>query len=116
MLIYNDMSVKLYIEMKKKSLDISEYPLCITLVPIEVIAGELSNTIQIHHIPIEENHFSGIEEDFSEEHLEDKPKPIIMDPLHRDVEERQLYWDKNTITSVMKHYEIRHRFQFKVNR
>ncbi|KAM3375113.1 hypothetical protein P3S68_013827 [Capsicum galapagoense] len=114
--IYNVMSVKLYMEMKKKSLDINEYPLCITLVPVEFTAGELSNDIQIHHISIEANRFSSIEDDFSEEHLEDEPKPIIMDPHHRDVEERQLYWDKNTITSVMKHYEIRYRFQFKVNR
>ncbi|XP_075099824.1 uncharacterized protein LOC142176365 [Nicotiana tabacum] len=29
--IYNDMSVRLYMEMKKKNLDITEYPLCITL-------------------------------------------------------------------------------------
>ena len=31
MTIYNDMSVRLYMEMKKKNVDINEFPLCITL-------------------------------------------------------------------------------------
>ncbi|KAM3288157.1 hypothetical protein P3S67_021587 [Capsicum chacoense] len=110
--IYNDISVKLYMQMKKKSLNINEYPLCITPIPIEFSAGELSDPIQI----IEANHFPAIENDFAEEHLEDETKPIIIDPLYRDFEEGQLYWDKNTITSVMKHHAIRHRFQFKVKR
>ncbi|KAF3685060.1 hypothetical protein FXO37_00999 [Capsicum annuum] len=57
-----------------------------------------------------------IKDDFSEEHLEDEPNPIIMDPLYRDVEEGKPYWEKNTITSFMKHHAIRHRFQFKVKR
>ncbi|KAM3290610.1 hypothetical protein P3S67_018899 [Capsicum chacoense] len=83
--------------MKKKNLDINEYPLCITLIPIEFPAGELSDSIQI----VKENYFPTIEDDFCEEHLENEPKPIIMDPLYRDVEEGQLYWDKNTISSVM---------------
>ncbi|XP_047253730.1 uncharacterized protein LOC107844502 [Capsicum annuum] len=55
-----------------------------------------------------------MEDNFSEEGMEEQPKSIIKDPLHRDVEEGQLY--KNTITSVMKHYPIRERFQFKVKR
>ncbi|KAM3221256.1 hypothetical protein P3L10_020524 [Capsicum annuum] len=114
--IYNSMSVRLYMEIKKKRLKINEYLLCITLVPVQFTAYELSTDIQIHHIPIVANHFSDIEDDFSEEHLDDEPNPIIMDPLHWDVEERQPYWNKNTITSVMKHYAIRHKFQFKVNR
>ncbi|KAM3322970.1 hypothetical protein P3S67_004121 [Capsicum chacoense] len=81
--IYNDMSVKLYMQMKKKSLDINEYPLCITLIPVEFPAGELSDPIQI----VEANHFPSIEDDFSEEQLEDEPKPIIMDPLYRNIKE-----------------------------
>ncbi|KAM3362557.1 hypothetical protein P3S68_017411 [Capsicum galapagoense] len=48
--------------------------------------------------------------------MEEHPESIIKDPLHRDVEEGQLYWDKNTISSVMKHYAICERFQFKVKR
>ncbi|XP_047257431.1 uncharacterized protein LOC124889540 [Capsicum annuum] len=48
--------------------------------------------------------------------MEEQPESIIKDPLHRDVEEGQLYWDKNTISSVMKHYAIREKFQFKMKR
>ncbi|KAM3203030.1 hypothetical protein P3L10_030656 [Capsicum annuum] len=103
---------QLYMQMKKKNIDINEYPLCITLVPVKFTAGELSNAIQI----VKTNHFPDIEDDFSEEHLEDEPKPIIIDPFYWDIEQGQLHWDKNTITSVIKHYAIRHRFQFKVKR
>ncbi|KAF3676987.1 putative pre-rRNA-processing protein ESF2-like isoform X1 [Capsicum annuum] len=54
--------------------------------------------------------------EWKDEEMEEQTESIIKDPLHRDIEEGQLYWDKNTISSVMEHYAIRERFQFKVKR
>ncbi|KAM3234161.1 hypothetical protein P3L10_019520 [Capsicum annuum] len=90
MTIYNDMSVRLYMEMKKVVLDINEFPL-------------------FHPIPI-------FDYTIKDEEMEEQTESIIKDPLHKYVEEGQLYWNKNTISSVMKHYAIRERFQFKVKR
>ncbi|KAM3358365.1 hypothetical protein P3S68_021296 [Capsicum galapagoense] len=117
MTIYNDMSVRLYMEMKNKNLDINEFPLCITLQntfengesSIENLIETSPTAIQVHLIPISDYTIEDVE-------IEEQTKSIIKDPLHRDVEEGQLYWDKNTISSVMKYYTIRERFQFKVKR
>ncbi|XP_047264204.1 uncharacterized protein LOC124896640 [Capsicum annuum] len=79
----------------------------------ESLIGNLIETsptaIQVHPIPISDY----IIED---EEMKEQTESIIKDPLYRDVEQGQLYWDKNTISSVMKHYAIHGRFQFKVKR
>lgn len=98
-------------------MDINEFPLCITLQNIfengESSIGNLIETsptaIQVHLILISDY-------TIEDEEMEEQPESIIKDPLHRDVEEGRLYWDKNTISSVMKHYAIPERFQFKVKR
>ncbi|XP_016553351.2 uncharacterized protein LOC107852827 [Capsicum annuum] len=65
--------------------------------------------IQVHPIPI-------FDYTIEDEEMEEQTESIIKDPLYRDVEEGHLYMDKNTISSVMKHYAIHEKFQFKVKR
>ncbi|KAM3325338.1 hypothetical protein P3S67_000463 [Capsicum chacoense] len=77
--------------------------------PIGNLIETSPTAIQVHPIPISDY-------TIEDEEMKEQTELIIKDPLHRDVEQRQLYWDKITISSVMKHYTIRERFQFKVKR
>ncbi|XP_019254886.1 PREDICTED: uncharacterized protein LOC109233461 [Nicotiana attenuata] len=182
MTVHNDMSVRLYIELKRKNSEFTEYPLCITFKDKRT-TGSCSNAnrvtvssdgIQSENMPklyqpdtIELISFvhgedrNGVRADdkgminnpeiikpISSVHGEDCNVPddkgikndpdtiepissvpaddcnsihddvrgIIDNPRHQDVEQGQLYQDKETLVNVMKHYAIQKKFQFRVER
>ncbi|XP_070006734.1 uncharacterized protein [Nicotiana sylvestris] len=140
--IYNDMSACLYMEMKKKNLDITEYPLCITLKTVyssaecsysssyfggnllaTTSAGNLlaTTSVGLQCQNVEKVHGTNIVEMMDNHAKEDKIEIlkgdcIIDNPQHEEIAEGQLYWDKDTLISVMKHYTIREKCQFIVDR
>ncbi|XP_070047003.1 uncharacterized protein [Nicotiana tomentosiformis] len=70
---------------------------------------------------VEEVHETNIVEMMDNHGKEDKIKImkencIIDNPQHEEITEGQLYWVKDTIISVMKHYAIRKKCQFIVDR
>ncbi|XP_019233994.1 PREDICTED: uncharacterized protein LOC109214524 [Nicotiana attenuata] len=140
--IYNDMSMRLYMEMKKKNLNITEYPLCITLKTVYSSAecsysssysgGNLLATTSTGNLlattsvglqcqNVEEVHGTNIVEMMDNHVKEDKIEIlkgncIVDNSQHEEIAEGQLYWDKDTLISVMKHYAIREKCQFIVDR
>nr|XP_016459765.1 PREDICTED: uncharacterized protein LOC107783306 [Nicotiana tabacum] len=126
--IYNDTGVKVYIEIKKKNLNFTEYPLFVTVKEIYenhlvvtsfVVASSSSclvatnsnsrdvsttDSTEIIDIELIEN------TNFSEN------TGIIDNMLNEFVEEDQVYKDKETLMNVMKNLAVRERFQFKVKR
>nr|XP_009804426.1 PREDICTED: uncharacterized protein LOC104249650 [Nicotiana sylvestris] len=126
--IYNDTGVKVYIELKKKNLNFTEYPLFVIVKEIyenhlvvtsSVVASSSSclvatnsnsrdvsttDSTEIIDIQLIEN------TNFSEN------TGIIDNMLNEFVEEDQVYQDKETLMNVMKNLAVRERFQFKVKR
>ncbi|XP_060176134.1 uncharacterized protein LOC132606576 [Lycium barbarum] len=182
MTVHNDMSVRVYIELKRMDSEFTSFPLCVTFKD-KCSAGSCSDVnpvtvssdgIQSENIPeiyqpdaiemissmnredrngiradekriinnpdtiepISSVHCNGMQvdeegivhslaiiepissvrgEDYNGS-IQDDVRGIINNPRHQDVEEDQLYQDKETLVNVMKHYAIRKNFQFKVER
>nr|XP_033511146.1 uncharacterized protein LOC108944523 [Nicotiana tomentosiformis] len=128
-LIYNDTSVRVYIEIKKKNLDFTEYPLYVTVKEIYdncLVATSSSCLVATSSSCIDkEKSVNDIEDastiDSTEimpdiEFIENTDYGIIDNMLNELVEEDQVYKDKKTVVSVMKNLAVRERFQFKVKR
>ncbi|XP_019246520.1 PREDICTED: uncharacterized protein LOC109226180 [Nicotiana attenuata] len=112
-LIYNDTCVKVYIELKKKNLNFTEYPLFVTVK--EIYDNRLDATSSsCRCIPIDSTEIIDIE--YIENTKFSENTGIIDDILNEFVEEDQVYKDKETVVSVMKNLTVRERFQFKVKR
>ncbi|XP_019235580.1 PREDICTED: uncharacterized protein LOC109215911 [Nicotiana attenuata] len=129
-LIYNDTGVKVYIELKKKNLNFTEYPLFVTvkeiyenrLVPTSsscvvatsssCLVGTSSDSRDVSTIDSTEI----IDIKFIENMNFSENTGIIDDILNEFVEEDQVYKDKDTVVGVMKNLAVRERFQFKVKR
>ncbi|XP_019234840.1 PREDICTED: uncharacterized protein LOC109215262 [Nicotiana attenuata] len=122
-LIYNDTCVKVYIELKKKHLNFTEYQLYVTVKEIydnrlvgtssSCLVARSSNCIDVSTIDSTEI-MPDIE--FIENTKFSENTGIIDDMLNEFVEEDQVYKDKETVVSVMKNLAVRERFQFKVKR
>lgn len=186
MTVHSDMSVRVYIELKRMNSEFTMYPLCVTFKD-RCAAGSCSNVnpatlssngIQSENKPeiyqtdavemispvcgkdcngiqandkgvinnqdtvelinsVNEQAYNGVQTDeegminnidivepITSVHVEDRYGidddvrgiVLINNPRHQDVEEGQLYQDKETIVSVMKHYAIRKSSQSKVER
>ncbi|XP_049400475.1 uncharacterized protein LOC125864493 [Solanum stenotomum] len=186
MTVHSDMSVRVYIELKRMNAEFTMYPLCVTFkdkctagscsnvnpatvssdgiqsenrpdiyLPdaVEMISpvrgkdcdgiqgddkgimnnqdtvemmnsvhGEDSNGVRgdeegiINNVDIVEPISSVHGEDWNGIQDDDRGIVLIDNPRHQDVEEGQLYLDKETIVNVMRHYAIRNNFQFRVER
>ncbi|XP_019242299.1 PREDICTED: uncharacterized protein LOC109222389, partial [Nicotiana attenuata] len=130
-LIYNNTGVKVYIELKKKNLNFTEYPLYVTVKEVydnrlvgasssclvgtssSCLVATSSNCIDVSTIDSTEI-MPDIE--FIENTKFNENTGIIDDMLNEFVEEDQVYKDKETVVSVMKNLAVRERFQFKVKR
>ncbi|XP_075109169.1 uncharacterized protein LOC107782947 [Nicotiana tabacum] len=92
--IRNDMGVRVYMETKKENKNLGSYPLCIIVRDFNM---ELSIT--------NENTVA-----------EEYESIIITDSTPNFIEVGQVYQDKQTIATAMKHYSVMHKFQFRVKR
>ncbi|XP_019238435.1 PREDICTED: uncharacterized protein LOC109218521 [Nicotiana attenuata] len=111
MKIRNDMGIRAYMETKKENKNLGSYPLCITVRDFNM---ELSIT--------NENTAAG---SYGILNLIDMPTSlvieeyesiIITDSTPSSIEVGQVYQDKETIATAMKHYSVMHKFQFRVKR
>ncbi|XP_075086288.1 uncharacterized protein LOC142168996 [Nicotiana tabacum] len=114
--IHNDMGYKVYVELKKVNREFEMYPLCITTIDKEVVAGGTS--IQGDLVQIEEanqrcnfdtDDTLAIESVNSGEPIEVfelDTDLIISKTNQREVMVGQVYKDKATLKQVMEHYAI----------
>ncbi|XP_075080644.1 uncharacterized protein LOC107816716 [Nicotiana tabacum] len=109
--IRNDMSVRVYMETKKENKNLGSYPLCITVRDFNMelsitnentVAGS-SGILKLLDMPI-----SPV--------IEEYEIMIITDSTPSSIEVGQVYQDKETIATAMKHYSVMHKFQFRVKR
>ncbi|XP_075080337.1 uncharacterized protein LOC142165856 [Nicotiana tabacum] len=109
--IRNDIGVRVYMETKKENKNIGLYPLCISVrdfnmeltITNENTSAGSSGTIKLLDMPA----FPFIEEYQSK---------IITESTQSIIEEGQVYQDKQTIATAMKHYSVMHKYQFRVKR
>ncbi|XP_019239836.1 PREDICTED: protein FAR1-RELATED SEQUENCE 4-like [Nicotiana attenuata] len=108
--IRND-GVRVYMETKKENKNLGSYPLCITVRDFNMefsitnentVAGSsgIINLIDIPTSPV----------------IEEYESIIITDSTPSSIEVGQVYQDKETIATAMKHYSVMHKFQFRVKR
>ncbi|XP_070022631.1 uncharacterized protein [Nicotiana sylvestris] len=130
-LIYNDTSVKVYIELKKKSLNFTKYPMFVTVKEIydnRLVATSSSCLVATSSSCLVVTSFNSIDvstidstEIMPDIELIENTKlsentGIIDNMLNEFVEKDQVYKDKETVMNVMKDLAVRERFQFKVKR
>nr|XP_009762431.1 PREDICTED: uncharacterized protein LOC104214468 [Nicotiana sylvestris] len=127
MKLYDERSLGLYLELKSKKLSFTDYPLCITFkgqgndatcsIPVvnKANSSHFQNLpmVDINMEPVEWNN-SGNREDNDVMHIVEEC--IIGISTHQEVNEGQLYKNKDVLQNAMKHLAIREKFQFKVDR
>ncbi|XP_019263845.1 PREDICTED: uncharacterized protein LOC109241551 [Nicotiana attenuata] len=109
--IRNNMGVSVYMETKKENKNLGSYPLLISVrdfnmelaITNENTSAGLSGTIQLLDMPA-----SPVIEKYQSE--------IITEDTQSIIEEGQVYQDKQTIATAMRHYSVIHKFQFRVKR
>lgn len=115
--ISNDMSVRLYVEVKKKEPNFGMYPLCVHNVDLNV--GELLtfDTMLglISYAKIQQNEMDvlGLVEFYE---ADDDVLRAVTDSTHLEIKEKQMYKDKSTLVVLMDKYKIEKGFNFKVNK
>ncbi|XP_070016993.1 uncharacterized protein [Nicotiana sylvestris] len=103
--------VSVYMETKKENKNLGSYPLLISVrdfnmelaITNENTSAGSSGTIQLLDMPV-----SPVIEEYQNEIITEGTKSVI--------EEGQVYQDKRTIATAMRHYYIMHKFQFRVKR
>ncbi|XP_070011231.1 uncharacterized protein [Nicotiana sylvestris] len=109
--IRNNMGVSVYMETKKENKNLGSYPLLISVRDFNMelaITNENTNagssgTIQLLDMPA-----SPVIEEYQSE--------IITEGTQSVIEEGQVYQDKQTIATAMRHYSVMHKFQFRIKR
>ncbi|XP_019239371.1 PREDICTED: uncharacterized protein LOC109219383 [Nicotiana attenuata] len=126
MKIYDDRSLGLYMELKSKNLSFTDYPLCITFKKQDndgtcanpVVNKANSNLFQnlsmVDNLETVECINSGNKEDYDVMQIDEEC--IIGISTHQEVNEGQLYKNKDILQNIMKHLAIREKFQLKVDR
>nr|XP_009794176.1 PREDICTED: uncharacterized protein LOC104240965 [Nicotiana sylvestris] len=124
MKIYDDRSLGLYMELKSKNLSFTDYPLCITfkeqgnddICANPVVNKANSNLFQnlsmVDNLKTVEWINSGNKEGYDVMQIDEEC--VIGISTHQEVNEGQLYKNKDILQNVMKHLAIREKFQFKV--
>ncbi|XP_009761983.2 uncharacterized protein [Nicotiana sylvestris] len=111
MKIRNDMGVCVYMETKKENKSLGAYPLYITIRDFNLelsitnsitVAGS-SGTLKLIDIP-------------KSPAIVEYESIIITESTPNVIEVGQIYQDKQTIASAMKHYSVMNKFQFRVKR
>nr|XP_033511333.1 uncharacterized protein LOC117276117 [Nicotiana tomentosiformis] len=109
--IRNDMGVRVYMETKNENKILGMYPLCITVRDFDLecsisnsntIAGS-SRTLKLIDMP-------------TSPAIVEYESIIITEHTLNVIEVGQIYKDKQTIASAMKHYSVMNKFQFRVKR
>ncbi|OIT30884.1 hypothetical protein A4A49_65622 [Nicotiana attenuata] len=122
--VVNDMSVRLYIELKRRNLEFTEISLCIAMK--EKNTGLCSSdakprgTLCDDYLGLDIPEMVCVEtmlmigDGTYQNDIGVLSDGIISDPLNQEIEEGQLYQDNETLYAAMNHYAIRKKFQFMV--
>ncbi|XP_019252689.1 PREDICTED: uncharacterized protein LOC109231485 [Nicotiana attenuata] len=120
------MGFRVYVELKKENREFGMYPLCITTIDKEVVAG--GSLIQGDIVKMEEavQRYNFDTDDTLALDVVNSGEPIgvfeldkdllISKTNQREIMVGQVYKDKATLKEVMDHYAISERFQFRVDR
>ncbi|XP_070020509.1 uncharacterized protein [Nicotiana sylvestris] len=124
--IHNDMSYRVYVELKKENREFGMYPLCITTMEKELISGDGLNQGDIMQIDEAVQMYYSDTDDTLAIELASSGEAIGVFELHKDliisktnqneVMVGQVYKDKATLKEVMENYAIAQRFEFRVHR
>ncbi|XP_075101704.1 uncharacterized protein LOC107810016 [Nicotiana tabacum] len=109
--IRNAMGVRVYMETKKENKNLGSYSLCITVRDFNMelsitnknTAAGSSGILTLLDMP-------------TSPVIEEYESIIITDSTPSSIEVGQVYQDKETIATAMKHYSVMHQFQFRVKR
>ncbi|XP_060211981.1 uncharacterized protein LOC132639559 [Lycium barbarum] len=124
--IYDDRTLLMYTELRRKSSKFTDFPLCISVCDNSQGGTDSNpNTMQsnlnviqdmpeIDNLETIELITTGSGED--SDYVIFAEDSIIDDNFHLDVSEEQLYKNKETLKNVMNNYAVRNDFQFKVIR
>uniref|UniRef100_A0A1U7YB98 Uncharacterized protein LOC104243083 n=1 Tax=Nicotiana sylvestris TaxID=4096 RepID=A0A1U7YB98_NICSY len=119
--ICSDMSVSVYMELKKSSAWMTTLPLCASfakntiaastssfdVAPISPEIAQFESTDMITTFDVQEGDDAILELDDAN---------IITDQFHQNVEKGQIYEDKNLLALVMKQYAVREKCQYRVHK
>ncbi|XP_070005521.1 uncharacterized protein [Nicotiana sylvestris] len=107
--IKNDMGVRVYMETKKENKNLGSYLLCISVRDFNMeltITNENTSACSSETIKLLDMSASPVIEEYQSE--------IITEGTQSVIEERQVYQDKQTIATAMKHYSVMHKYQFRL--
>ncbi|KAH0653220.1 hypothetical protein KY289_030898 [Solanum tuberosum] len=126
MKIYNDRSLRWYLDLKRKS-SFTDFPLCITLKekncdgilsnsnPINSSSNSTHDMQLVERVELTQTLIS-IDKKYSHDEIESDEDGIIDNRVHKDIKKGQLYMNKEILQDVLNHIAIKENFQFKVKR
>ncbi|XP_060190798.1 uncharacterized protein LOC132620107 [Lycium barbarum] len=127
--IHNDMSVRVYVELKKENKQLAMYPLCITTTDKSVdncVSGEScieGGVLQIGYIKQTNDMETVVSGDLASSScgnavvvFENDTNLVISYKNQKEVVVDQVYKDKDTLKAVMANYAISNRFNFRAER
>ncbi|XP_060200810.1 uncharacterized protein LOC132629089 [Lycium barbarum] len=124
--IHNDMSVRVYVELKKDSRQFGMYPLCITTTDKvseynvsseSVVKGDIPQLEYNHQLQVmNTNDATELATSTFDQQIVMYNDLIISNHNHKEIKVNQVYNDKDTLKAVMKKYAIDNRFQFRIER
>ncbi|XP_016483311.2 uncharacterized protein LOC107804018 [Nicotiana tabacum] len=109
--IRNDMGVRMYMETKKENKNLGSYPLCISVRDFNMelaITNDNTSAGSSGSLKLLDMSSSPATEKYQSE--------IITESTQTDIEEGQVYQDKQTVAAAIKHFSVMHNFQFRVKR
>ena len=124
--IHNDMSVRVYVELKKDSRQFGMYPLCITTTDKlseynvsseSVVEGDIPQLEYNRQLQVmNTDDATELASSTSGQQIVVYNDLIISNHNHKEIMVNQVYNDKDTLKAVMKKYAIDNRFQFRTER
>ncbi|KAG5629933.1 hypothetical protein H5410_001650 [Solanum commersonii] len=126
MKIYNDRSLRWYLDLKRKS-SFTDFPLCITFKeknydgilsisnPISSSSNSTHDMQLVERVELTQTLIS-IDNNYSHDEMEIDEDGIINNRVHKDIKKGQLYMNKEILQDVLNHIAIKENFQFKVKR
>ncbi|XP_049345459.1 uncharacterized protein LOC125809976 [Solanum verrucosum] len=126
MKIYNDRSLRWYLDLKRKS-SFTDFPLCITLKekncdgilsfsnPISSSSNSTHDMQLVERVELTQTLIS-INNNYSRDEMEIDEDGIINNRVHKDIKKGQLYMNKEILQDVLNRIAIKENFQFKVKR
>ncbi|XP_019232695.1 PREDICTED: uncharacterized protein LOC109213357 [Nicotiana attenuata] len=119
--ICSDMSVSVYMELKKSSTGMTTLPLCVSFAKNTIAASTCSFDIAPISSKIAQFESTNMISTFDVQEGDDAilqldDANIITDQFHQNVEKGQIYKDKNLLALVMKQYAVREKCQYRIHK